>query len=87
MFAALAHPAPPFLVMPPLTAALPIYLSALLPQNANRRPNTYKVLTLPCVRDKATELGIPMPDQLITALKAEKAAAPKVCFWRRRGGG
>jgi NIMA (never in mitosis gene a)-related kinase len=45
-----------------------------LTQNANRRPNTFKLLMLPSIRQKAEELGIPLPDQLTLTTMAEKLA-------------
>lgn len=47
-------------------------------QNANRRPNTYKLLLLPCVRQKAEELGMALPDQQTLLALAERAGALKV---------
>lgn len=48
-------------------------------QNANRRPNTFKLLLLNSLRQKAEELGMPMPDQTTLIATAEKVA-PKVIF-------
>ena len=45
-----------------------------LTQNANRRPNTFKLLMLPSIRQKAEELGIALPDQLTLTTMAEKLA-------------
>ncbi len=49
-----------------------------LTQNANRRPNTYKLLLLPCVRQKAEELGISVPDQQSLLAMAERSSTTKV---------
>ncbi|PNW83271.1 hypothetical protein CHLRE_05g232750v5 [Chlamydomonas reinhardtii] len=46
-----------------------------LTQNANRRPNTYKLLLLPSIRQKGEELGISLPDQASLALMADKNMA------------
>ncbi|KAL6749037.1 NIMA-related kinase 4 [Haematococcus lacustris] len=43
-----------------------------LTQNANRRPNTYKLLLLPIVRQHAEELGLPLPDQQSLLAMAER---------------
>lgn len=45
-----------------------------LTQNANRRPNTFKLLMLPSIRQKAEELGIVLPDQQTLTTMAEKLA-------------
>lgn len=47
-------------------------------QNANRRPNTYKLLLLPGVRQKAEELGVHIPDQQTLIAMAERTGALKV---------
>ncbi|KAG2429699.1 hypothetical protein HYH02_013957 [Chlamydomonas schloesseri] len=46
-----------------------------LTQNANRRPNTYKLLLLPSIRQKGEELGISLPDQASLAIMADKNMA------------
>ncbi len=46
-------------------------------QNANRRPNTYKLLLLPIVRQKAEEMGVSLPDQQSLLALAEKSVGLK----------
>ncbi|KAG2487503.1 hypothetical protein HYH03_013921 [Edaphochlamys debaryana] len=46
-----------------------------LTQNANRRPNTFKLLLLPSIRSKGDELGLTLPDQASLALMADKNMA------------
>ncbi|GFR51624.1 hypothetical protein Agub_g14051 [Astrephomene gubernaculifera] len=51
---------------PPVTGYSPDIsdlIKRCLTQNANRRPNTFKLLMLPSIRQKAEELGISLPDQ------------------------
>lgn len=48
-------------------------------QNANRRPNTYKLLLLPCVREKGGQSHIALPDPQSLVVMAEKQGPPKVC--------
>lgn len=45
-----------------------------LTQNANRRPNTFKLLLLSSIRQKSEELGVPIPDQQTLIAMAEKLA-------------
>ena len=52
-----------------------IWVGPACPQNANRRPNTYKLLLLPSIRSKAEELGISLPDQASLALMADRNMA------------
>eukprot|EP00199_Chlamydomonas_sp_CCMP681_P000941 CAMPEP_0119104632 /NCGR_PEP_ID=MMETSP1180-20130426/2800_1 /TAXON_ID=3052 ORGANISM="Chlamydomonas cf sp, Strain CCMP681" /NCGR_SAMPLE_ID=MMETSP1180 /ASSEMBLY_ACC=CAM_ASM_000741 /LENGTH=504 /DNA_ID=CAMNT_0007089451 /DNA_START=36 /DNA_END=1546 /DNA_ORIENTATION=+ len=49
-----------------------------LTQNANRRPNTYKLLLLPCVREQGGNAGIALPDQPSLVVLAEKQSAAKM---------
>lgn len=49
-----------------------------LTQNANRRPNTYKLLLLPGVRQKSQELGIILPDTETLIALAEKSNTTKL---------
>ncbi|GLC47162.1 hypothetical protein PLESTB_001387600 [Pleodorina starrii] len=63
---------------PPVTGYSPDIsdlIKRCLTQNANRRPNTFKLLTLPSIRQKGEELGISLPDQASLALMADKNMA------------
>ncbi|EFJ45748.1 NimA-related protein kinase 4 [Volvox carteri f. nagariensis] len=63
---------------PPVTGYSPDIsdlIKRCLTQNANRRPNTFKLLTLPSIRQKAEELGISLPDQATLALMADRNVA------------
>lgn len=46
--------------------------SCLCLQSANRRPNTYKMLTLSCIRSHGDELGILLPDVMTMSALSDK---------------
>ncbi|PNG99474.1 Serine/threonine-protein kinase Nek1, partial [Tetrabaena socialis] len=63
---------------PPVAGYSPDILDLIkrcLTQNANRRPNTFKMLTLPAIRSKGEELGISLPDLASLALMADRPMA------------
>lgn len=47
-------------------------------QNANRRPNTFKMLMIASIRQKAEELGIILPDLASLQVMAERNMIQKV---------
>ncbi|KAG1671969.1 hypothetical protein FOA52_013341 [Chlamydomonas sp. UWO 241] len=55
-----------------------------LTQNANRRPNTFKLLLLSSIRSKAEALSVPIPDSASLIAMAEKLAVKRPGSSRRQ---